>query len=219
MGALTWLTYRLRMGQLLALERVRHRIARDLHDDMGSTLSSIALLSEMARQHQLGQRPAQAAGLLHQIQDSSRQMLDALDDIVWTSNPAHDGLGDVTGRMRAFAAELLEARGIALAFEVAPTVGALHLPMERRREFFLLFKEAMNNLAKYAHCQHARMALTCPPGHLLLVVTDGGVGFAPAWGSGNGLPNVHARAAALYAVLTLISAPGQGTTVRLSVPV
>ncbi|WP_082773638.1 sensor histidine kinase [Hymenobacter sp. PAMC 26628] len=221
-GALAWLAYRLRLGQLLALERVRHRIARDLHDDMGSTLSSIALLSEMARQHQLGQRPAQAAGLLHQIQDSSRQMLDALDDIVWTINPAHDGLGDVTARMRAFAAELLEARGIALAFEVAPAVGALHLPMERRREFFLLFKEAVNNLAKYAHCQQARVALTCPPGHLLLVVEDDGVGFAPtapAQGSGNGLPNMRARAAALHAVLTLTSAPGRGTAVRLSVPV
>ncbi|MFD1468539.1 two-component regulator propeller domain-containing protein [Hymenobacter caeli] len=216
-----WLAYRQRVGQLLALERVRHRIARDLHDDMGSTLSSINLLSELARQHQLGQRPAQAAGLLTQIQDASRQMLDAMDDIVWAINPAHDGMADVTARMRAFAAELLEARGMALAFDVDPAVGALRLPMERRREFFLVFKEAVNNVAKYAGGQHARVALTYAPGQLSLLVADDGVGFdpaAPARGGGHGLANMRARAAALRGELTLTSAPGRGTAVRLRLP-
>jgi|GEM_PF-6672164 len=80
------------MGQLLALKRVHHRITSDLYDDMG----------------QLGQRPARATGLLHQTQDSSRQILDALNDVVWTVNPAHDGLAGITAMMRASAAELLE---------------------------------------------------------------------------------------------------------------
>ena len=217
-----WLAYRLRVDQLLALERVRNRIARDLHDDMGSTLSSISILSELARQHQAAQRPAQATAVLAQIEEASHQMLDALDDIVWAINPAHDGLADVTARMRAFASELLEARGVALTFRVAPAVAALRLPMERRREFFLLFKEAVNNLAKYAACRHARIELGVEPGALTLLVADDGVGFdpaAPAQGSGNGLPNMRARAAALRARLTLDSAPGQGTTLRLRVPV
>ena len=221
-GLAGWVAYRLRVGQLLALERMRHRIARDLHDDMGSTLSSISILSTLAHQHQVGRRPAQVTDLLTQIGDSSRRMLDAMDDIVWAINPAHDGLADVTARMRAFAAALLEACGIDLTFEVDPAVTALRLPMERRREFFLLFKEAVTNLAKYAHGTHARIALTYAAGQLSLLVADDGVGFdlaAPAQGSGNGLLNMHARAAALHGHLTLTSAPGQGTTVQLRVPV
>ena len=221
LGLAGWLAYRLRVRQLLALEQVRHRIARDLHDDMGSTLSSISILSALARQHQLAQRPAQAADLLGQIGDSSRRMLDAMDDIVWTINPAHDGLADVTARMRALASELLEARGVALVFAADPAVAALRLPMDSRREFFLFYKEALNNLAKYAHCHQATVALTYAEGHLHLLVADDGVGFDPAaapLGGGHGLPNLRARAAALRGHFTLATAPGQGTTVRLRVP-
>lgn len=221
LGLAGWLDYLLRINQLLALERVRHRIARDLHDDMGSTLSSISILSALARQHQLGQRPAQAADLLGQIGDSSRRMLDAMDDIVWTINPAHDGLADVTARMRALASKLLEVRGGALVFEGGPAVAALRLPMDSRREFLLFYKEALNNLAKYAHCRQARVAFTYDDGYLHLLVADDGVGFDPAatpQGSGHGLPNLRARAAALHGHFTLVTAPGQGTTVRLRVP-
>lgn len=218
---LGWLAYRLRVQQLLALERVRHRIARDLHDDMGSTLSNISILSQLAQTHQQAQRPAQAAALLTQIGDSSRRMLDSMDDIVWAINPAHDGLDDVTARMLAFASEVLEAQGVELHFDMAPGVEQLRLPMEARREFFLLFKEAVNNLAKYARAQHARISLRYAQRHLLLTITDDGVGFdpaAPAQGGGNGLTNMRARAAALEGTLAIETAPGQGTTLRLRVP-
>ncbi|UOQ73966.1 histidine kinase [Hymenobacter cellulosilyticus] len=117
---LLFLAYRLRVRQLLALERVRHNIARDLHDDMGSTLSSISILSQIARTHQHNQRTEQATALLDQIGDSSRRMLDAMDDIVWTINPAHDSMEDVVARMRSFASDVLEARGIDFTFRADP---------------------------------------------------------------------------------------------------
>ncbi|TGE21118.1 sensor histidine kinase [Hymenobacter metallicola] len=218
---LLFLAYRMRVRQLLALERVRHNIARDLHDDMGSTLSSISILSQIARTHQHNQRTDQATALLDQIGDSSRRMLDAMDDIVWTINPAHDSMEDVVARMRSFASDVLEARGIDFTFRADPSITGLRLNMRARREFFLLFKEAVNNLAKYAQCEQAAISLTYEHHRLLLTVKDDGVGFdpaAPAQGGGNGLTNMHSRAAAMQAKLTINTAPGQGTMLQLSVP-
>jgi signal transduction histidine kinase len=213
--------YRVRVRQLLAMERVRHGIARDLHDDMGSTLSSISILSQLARDHQQHQRPEQANRLLEQIGDSSRRMLDAMDDIVWAINPAHDSLDDVTARMRRFASEILESRGIDFTFRVAPSVQGLRLDMQARREFFLLFKEAVNNLAKYAQAGQAAITLSYQRHQLILTVKDDGVGFdpkAPAQGGGNGMANMQARAAALKGKLSIQTAPGQGTRLELSLP-
>jgi ligand-binding sensor domain-containing protein/signal transduction histidine kinase len=220
-AGLGWLAYRLRVRQLLALEQVRHRIARDLHDDMGSTLSNISILSQLAHNHQQAERPAQAAALLVQIGDSSRRMLDSMDDIVWAINPAHDGLADVSARMLAFASEVLEAQGVELHFEMTAAVESLRLPMEARREFFLLFKEAVNNLAKYAQARHATIGLSYAQRHLHLLIQDDGVGFdpaAPARGGGNGMANMRARAATLGGQLEVTSAPGRGTTLRLRLP-
>ncbi|TGE16981.1 sensor histidine kinase [Hymenobacter elongatus] len=218
---LLFLGYRLRVRQLLALERVRHNIARDLHDDMGSTLSSISILSQIARTHQHHHRTEQATVLLDQIGDSSRRMLDAMDDIVWTINPAHDSMEDVVARMRGFASDVLEARGIDFTFRADPSVAGLRLDMRARREFFLLFKEAINNLAKYAQCRQAAIRLTYEHHRLLLSVQDDGVGFdadAPAQGGGNGLTNMRNRATAMSGTLTIRTAPGQGTDLQLSVP-
>ncbi len=219
---LLWAAYQVRVNQLLALERVRHGIARDLHDDMGSTLSSISILSQIARQHHQYGRAEQVAGLLAQIGESSGRMLDSMDDIVWAINPAHDGLDTVTSRMRIFASDVLEARGIDFTFTVAPAVLEHRLEMRARREFFLIFKETINNLAKYAQCQTAHLDLQIKERCLILRVEDDGVGFdptAPARGSGNGLTNMRTRAAALKAKLEFTTAPGKGTTVVLRVPV
>ncbi|RTQ44948.1 hypothetical protein EJV47_26635 [Hymenobacter gummosus] len=218
---LLFLAYRVRVSQLLALERVRHNIARDLHDDMGSTLSSISILSQLARTHQQRGNAEQSSQLLEQIGDSSRRMLDSMDDIVWAINPAHDSMESVTSRMRSFASDVLEARGIDFIFKVAPEVAEHRLPMRARREFFLLFKEAVNNLAKYSKAEFARITLDYDNRCLVLRVQDDGVGFdpkAPAQGGGNGMTNMRSRAAAIKAQLTIDTAPGEGTRMELRVP-
>jgi ligand-binding sensor domain-containing protein/signal transduction histidine kinase len=218
---LLFLAYRVRVSQLLALERVRHNIARDLHDDMGSTLSSISILSQLARTHQQRGNAEQSSQLLDQIGDSSRRMLDSMDDIVWAINPAHDSMESVTSRMRSFASDVLEARGIDFIFKVAPEVTEHRLPMRARREFFLLFKEAVNNLAKYSRAEFASIKLDYDNRCLVLRVEDDGVGFdpqAPAQGGGNGMTNMRSRAAAIKAKLTIDTAPGEGTRMELRVP-
>lgn len=218
---LLFLAYRVRVSQLLALERVRHHIARDLHDDMGSTLSSISILSQLARTHQQRGSVEQSSQLLDQIGESSRRMLDSMDDIVWAINPAHDSMESVTSRMRSFASDVLEARGIDFVFKVAPEVAEHRLPMRARREFFLLFKEAVNNLAKYSRAGFASIRLEYENRCLVLRVEDDGVGFdpkAPAQGGGNGMTNMRSRAAAIKAQLDIDTAPGAGTRMALRVP-
>ncbi|WP_167291264.1 sensor histidine kinase [Hymenobacter busanensis] len=218
---LLFAAYRIRVSQLLALERVRHNIARDLHDDMGSTLSSISILSQLARNHQQRNNQEQAGILMEQIGDSSRRMLDSMDDIVWAINPAHDSMEAVTARMRSFASDVLEARGIDFLFKVAPEVLEQRLPMRARREFFLLFKEAVNNLAKYSKAEMAIIRLDYENRHLVLRVEDDGVGFdvtAPAQGGGNGMTNMRSRAAAIRATLDIDTAPGKGTKMQVRVP-
>jgi len=220
-GGLLYLLYLLRVRQLLALERVRYGIARDLHDDVGSTLSSISLLAQVARTHYHSPHPERAAALLEQIGDNSTRMLGAMSDIVWTISPTHDTLEDVIARMRAFASEILEARDIDLLFRVAPGLPRPKLPMQVRRDLFLLYKEAVNNLAKYARCRTARIGLDYDAPFLILTVQDDGVGFdpaAPAVGSGNGLANMRARAQAMRGELSLTTRLGQGTTWQLRVP-
>jgi signal transduction histidine kinase/streptogramin lyase len=216
-----YLLYRLRVAQLLALERVRYGIARDLHDDVGSTLSSISVLAEVAHSHYHGPHPERAAALLEQIGESSRRMLDSMGDIVWTINPGHDSLEDVIVRMRSFASNTLEARDIDFIFEVAPGVPDLKLSMSTRRDLFLIYKEALNNLVKYARCREAAIRLGYEQHRLLLTVQDDGVGFdaaAPALGGGNGLGNMRSRAAGMGGELHIDTVPGQGTTLRLNVP-
>jgi len=239
--------YRLRLSQVLAVERLRLGIARDLHDDVGSTLSSISILSQLAAATSaatLAAPAAPAAGgavvgagaaaglaaqkqatangaLLTQIGESARQTLAAMDDIVWAINPAHDQPQDLSARLRSHAAELLEAQGLALRFAAAPPPPGLTLRMQTRREVFLIFKELLHNVLKYAQARQVRVALAFAAHRLTLEVEDDGRGFnpaAPAQGGGHGLPNVQARAALLGGTLTLDTAPGRGTRWRLVVP-
>lgn len=178
-GAVLYSIYQVRVRQLLALERVRNGIARDLHDDIGSTLSSISLLAQVARTHYHSPHPERAAALLEQIGNNSQHMLDAVGDIVWTINPMHDSLADIVTRMRAFASDVLEACDIDFVFRVDPNLPNWKVPMQVRRDLFLLFKEAVNNLVKYARCRNVTIELHREQAALLLTVQDDGVGFNP----------------------------------------
>jgi signal transduction histidine kinase/ligand-binding sensor domain-containing protein len=213
-AALYW-GYRLRVAQLLAVERLRVGIARDLHDDIGSTLSSISILSQLAEYD-----PAPAPALA-QIGQHARQTLAAMDDIVWAINPAHDAPRDLTARIRAHAATLLEPVGLDFTLATEPPPLGLKLSMRVRREVFLIYKELLNNALKYAQARHLQIGLRYESHWLTLTVDDDGLGFhptAPARGGGNGLANMRARAALLGGTLDLTTAPGQGTKWRLRIP-
>ena len=206
-----------RVARLIELERVRTRIATDLHDDIGSSLSQIAIMSEVARrQADSGQAVTKP---LSTIASTSRELVDSMSDIVWAINPNRDHLRDLTQRMRHFSSDILAGRNIGFRFEALDTGHDIRLGVDLRRQIFLIFKEAVNNIARHSGCSRAEIEFRTERDGLHLMLKDDGRGFDPAQnGNGHGLLSMRERARELGARLHIESANGRGTTVWLSVP-
>lgn len=207
--------------QQVRLLAVRHEIARDLHDDMGSRLSSISILSQNIERI-AQQNPALARQYLTRLGETARQVIDSMGDIVWSINPEMDGLPQVAERMRDFAAEILEPLPAQLAFCLDADLAQIALPPAKRYDFYLIFKEAITNAARYAQADERQVRLERQPDGLQLTIRDDGVGFdgnsLPPTRGGNGLKNMRARAGKIGAELEVVSAVGQGTAVMLRLP-
>lgn len=209
--------YRYRVRRLIELERVRTRIATDLHDDIGSGLSRIAILSEVAR-HQVS-KEAPTGELLAVIAGASRDLVDSMSDIVWAINPNKDQLSDLVQRMRRFASDLFTACNIEFRFNAPGDEQTLKIGTDLRRQVFLVFKEAVNNVARHSGCTEAEIEVRIENNWLTMKVADNGPGFDPAQLSeGQGLTSMRARAKELDGELQITSNDGRGTTILLNVP-
>src|SRR6185369_1469118 len=208
--------------RLIELERVRTRIATDLHDDIGASLSKIAILSDVAGQEL---SPMKGSPALAQIADTSRDCVDAMSDIVWAVNPQRDHLSDLTHRMRRFAEDLLDAKDIDFTIRSTLEDKDVHLGADLRREVYLNFKECINNLVKHSDCTEAAVAFSINGPWLVISITDNGKGFEPATNGnssgmgGHGLASMQRRANALGGSLKIDSGIGRGTNVTLRVPI
>jgi ligand-binding sensor domain-containing protein/signal transduction histidine kinase len=209
---------RSREERLVELEQVRRRIARDLHDDIGSSLSQIYLLSEVARQRVDGDG-ADLIEPLRLISSASNEMVSSMSDIVWAINPQKDHLNDLTYRMRRFASDTLAARDITFRFSAPEDGVKVRLGANLRREIFLIFKESVNNLIKHSGCRVADIEFQVVDEALVLRVSDDGRGFDLARESdGHGVMSMKERAASIGGRLELTSEVGRGTTLILQVP-
>lgn len=213
-----YVAHRARVARLVELERVRTRIATDLHDDIGANLSLVAMLSEVARD-QLQRDDVRLTEWFSTIAATSRDTVDAMSDIVWAVNPRRDHLRDLTQRMRRFADDICSARDIQLHFH-APELG--HDPKigaDLRREVFLIFKESINNMVRHSECTVATVDLRIEHGWLVLVITDNGTGCSTLSATqGHGLNSMRLRAEKLGGTLKVDSGDGTGTSVTLEVP-
>jgi PAS domain S-box-containing protein len=204
--------------RLAELERVRRRIATDLHDDIGSSLTRISLLSEVVRRQVEGD--VSLVGPLASIADLSRQLVDAMSDIVWAINPSKDHLSDLSQRMRHFVSDLCTARQINFRFHTPPAECDLAVGVNIRREAFLLFKEAVSNMVRHSRCSDADLEFRIEDDQLLLRVSDNGRGFdVSAARAGHGLRSMAQRTEALGGHLDVLSQPGHGTTLTFVIPV
>lgn len=218
LGLAGYAVHRYRLARVLELERVRTRIATDLHDDIGASLSQIAILTEVLDRRLIDPDPA-VREPLSRIGASSREMVDSMSDIVWAVNPKRDRLRNVVQRMRRFASDALSSRDIELAFEAPDAESELRLGADMRREVYLVFKESLNNAVRHSGCRRVAIELRRGPGSLHLTVRDDGTGFDPdAEFDGHGLQSIRRRARELGGDLQIESAPGRGTVVRLHVP-
>jgi two-component sensor histidine kinase len=208
---------RSRVARLIELERVRTRIAADLHDDIGSALSRIAILSEVARRQ--GNVEAAVGEPLGVIAGASRDLVDSMSDIVWAINPNKDHLRDLMQRMRRFASDLFTARQIEFTFDAPGEEQALKIGADLRRQVFLIFKEAVNNIARHSGCTKAQIEMRIENRWLTVKVADNGPGFdSSGAGEGQGLVSMQARAKELGGKLEIFSNNETGTTVLLKVP-
>jgi ligand-binding sensor domain-containing protein/two-component sensor histidine kinase len=210
--------HRIRLVRLLELERVRMRIATDLHDDIGSSLTQIAILSEVAERRM--QRPDPAvAEPISRVSVISRELVDSMSEIVWAINPRNDRLQDLASRMRRFAADVLSGRQIALRFRAPDEAHSVAIDTDLRRHAFLVFKEVVHNAVRHSGCTEVDVDIGSQNRRLVLVVHDNGRGFDRRQATGGqGLRSMEARANSLDGQIEIVSAPDQGTTVRVIIP-
>ncbi|HEY4209008.1 MAG TPA: 7TM diverse intracellular signaling domain-containing protein [Puia sp.] len=195
------------------MQYIRDKIAQDLHDDIGSTLSSISILSDIALK---GDTNSQARETMNEIKDSSLMLMERMDDIVWSINPRNDSLENLLMRVRHFATTLFEARDIEYTIDIQKKLDEIKLPMDHRQHIYLVLKEAINNLVKYSQATQAVLRVSFDQHSLELLVKDNGKGFDGS-SAGNGIPGMQRRADLMGAQLSITSAPGQGTEIRLQV--
>lgn len=216
LGAMVYGIYLNRMTQIKEIQGIRNKISQDLHDDIGASVSSIRILATLIEQKTDKKQPAYV--MVKRIQDQSKEIGDALNDIIWSINPFNDKLDQLVARMRRYASALFEAKHINGQLLFEEHLEHIVLGMEQRRQLWLIYKEAINNLIKHADCDTAKVEFQKVGAHKLrLVIEDNGKGFDPSRNqNGNGLRNLHERAKALQAELVLTSQPNHGTTIELS---
>jgi len=218
-GAGLYALYRYRIAQLLRLQEVRNNISRNLHDDIGASLSNINILNELAKRNMRDESKADL--YLSKAGEDIQRISESLSDIVWNINPRYDDLANLFIRMKRYAADMLEGKSISAEL-VFPTIEhPVTLPMDQRRDFYLIFKEAVNNLVKYSKATQALVEVKLNSHSINLLIRDNGKGFDSTkvhaeTSGGNGLYNMKQRADKWKGGLTIESLPGKGTVVRVS---
>lgn len=233
-GAALYAIHIVRLDRVLAIERIRARIATDLHDEIGAGLTHIGLLSEMALQKSGAQPSAhftatpgvpvreavqELGDAMARVGGIARELSVAMSDVVWSINPKHDSLEALQRRIKVFAHEICSARNIALQFEVAPQIAQMKLHPEIRRNLLLIAKEAIHNMAKHAASPTLAVYFEANGKEVRVTIADQGRGFEVEKAkSGNGLFNLRTRAEKLGGKCEIISQLGQGTRVLASIP-
>jgi signal transduction histidine kinase/ligand-binding sensor domain-containing protein len=205
------------------IERERARIAQDIHDDLGSSLTRIILLSQSARGDL--DSPEVAASDLDRIYDTARNLTRSLDEIVWAVNPRHDTLDSLATYLGKFAQDFLGAANIRCRLDLPVSLPSWPLSAETRHNVFLAFKEALNNTVKHAQATEVRVSLTLEPAAFTLTVEDNGRGFtlsatpAQATDTEDGLQNMRKRLSEIGGRCEIFSEPGKGARVSFGIPI
>ncbi|MEO5893735.1 MAG: tetratricopeptide repeat protein [Ferruginibacter sp.] len=207
-----------RNKRLTEIGQMRNNIARDLHDDIGSTLTSINILSEVALQQSV--QANSSTRNIQKIKERSADIMDRMNDIVWAINPANDALDKIILRMKEFGNELCEQAGISCNFREQGDINSIILLLKQRSDLYLIFKEALNNAVKYSDARSVEILIKKDGNNLHLAIADNGKGFDTSGSfKGNGLKNMNSRAAEINAILSIRSISGEGTNITLDIPI
>lgn len=210
-----------RLRTTRALEQERSRIARDIHDDLGASLTRISLLAQPAIEPQ----DAEVKKKLSQIHSTARHLMRSMDGVVWAINPEHDTFDELASYLCSYAQEFLNLAGIACRIRVPLDLPECKLSAQLRHNLLLAFKESLNNVVKYADATEVKIILEPEKDFALLQVKDNGNGIDPETSgdpsrpaSGRGLANMDLRMNEIGGGCQIRSAPGEGTTVEFKIP-
>lgn len=218
LGTLMYLFFLYHFKQNLKVQAMRNRIAADLHDEVGATLSSIAMATNMV-QRKLGDA-VEVHDLLANIQSDSEDTIHMIRDTVWTINPDNDAPEKLFEKMRSMAFQMLAVHEIRVEFEnTVRNVNRLKISVDQRRNVYLMFKEALNNIARHSAARNVTVRISESAEGVLIAMEDDGGGFDPDKPvEGNGLRNFRNRAADSFIDFAIDSAPGNGTRISMVVP-
>jgi signal transduction histidine kinase len=210
--------YRYRLNQLVRMERMRTRIATDLHDDIGSSLSRIALFSEVVRAEAARVSP-HLVEMAEKIGQNARELLDSVGTLVWSIDPRHDRFDDLETHLKNFAQEMFTLKGIDYSFVNETDAAKLRLPLDARKNILLIFKEAVNNIVKHAKCKHVEIVIREQAKMLTIMIADDGTGIPEDGGTqGHGMTNMKTRASDVGGKLEIRPGAGGGTVVEFILP-
>ena len=203
-----------KLEQERALEHERTRISRDMHDEVGSSLSEIAILSELAKK-----KPLEAETHINEISERATEVIDSVSEIVWAMNPQNDKLDNLVAHIRRYSIKYLNLSNIECIFSVPEIIPAQHLSTELRRNIFLVVKEALHNIAKHAGASEVLFTIELASEQLVIQIKDNGTGFLidELSGSGNGLVNMRKRIEDIGGRIKIESSPGEGTQIGFSI--
>ncbi|MBL7926093.1 MAG: tetratricopeptide repeat protein [Bacteroidia bacterium] len=208
-----------KLKRTVEMERMRSRLSRDLHDDIGSTLSSINILSRTAQSNLQQTHDEKTKASLEKINERSQRLLDNMRDIIWNINPGNDTIEEVMSRMREYATTILEAKNIDYTFNFPKEKMECTLNMEVKNNMYLIFKEAVNNLSKYSGCSKANLSLTFDEKNIHLKIEDNGKGFNDdEIQHRGGLRNMKHRAEEINGSIKINSSIEKGTSIELTMP-
>ncbi len=214
--ALCYWLYKQKMNKIIAVERTRRSISKDLHDDIGTTLSSITLMNAVLK-NKIQSQPEEAKKMAAKIETTSRDMIQNMSDIVWSINPNNDTMEKLIYRLQQFCNDVFDKPGIEYQFNIDKEIKAKVLSMQLRRDIYLICKEIINNAAKYSNAAGFSLSLSLKQKTIMLTAVDNGIGFDESIAhKGNGLMNIRQRVKTYNGEVNLTS--NKGTAWHITIP-
>lgn len=216
-GGLVFFAYRVRVARIRAFEQLRLQIAADLHDDVGSHLTKISMLMEAANR-EAAETP-RTRSLVQEAMVTSREVMLAMDEIVWTIKPKNDTVENLANYIFRYAQRYCRNSSLRSTFDIPPILPNDPISTDVRHNLFLAFKEALQNAVKHSGATEAKVTLTYSNKTLALFLADNGSGFSmtEAVNKGNGLSNMQSRLEQVHGQLMIETAPGKGTRIEFRV--
>ena len=212
--ALTIVFYRVKIFNMKRMEKMRMQISSDLHDDVGASISSVRILTDFLSGDE--EEKGAKMTIIESIKEQSEYISEVLEEIVWNINPKNDKLGNIINRMQQYTNETLENAGIILEWQVSIHQYDKLIKADKRKELYLFFKEALNNIIKHAKCKQVWITIKSDSRHIYFMIKDDGIGYEiNKEYKTNGLITMKGRAHKLHAKLIINSTLNKGTTIVL----